>query len=63
MTAKPKPGEFDEFDLGRYRVGECYLVSSQLASLLILTGCAELVDEPARTEAAGVGRSRLPKKG
>ncbi len=64
MTAKPKAGEFDEFDLAHYRVGQCYIVSSQLASLLILAGCAELAEEgPARAQAADLGLPRLPKKG
>jgi len=49
----PAPGEFDEFQLEHYRVGQSYVVPSRLASLLILAGFAELIDShPARVEAA-----------
>jgi hypothetical protein len=59
----PAPGEFDEFDLNHFRIGETYVVPSRLASLLILAGYAELVDShPARAEAADFGQPRFPKR-
>ena len=59
----PKRGEFDEFDLGHFRAGESYVVPSQLASLLILAGYAELVDtHPSRAEAADLGNRPFPKR-
>jgi hypothetical protein len=52
----PTSGEFDEFHLEHYRAGLCYVVPSRLASLLILAGYAELVeDRDARAEAADFG--------
>jgi len=59
----PDPGEFDEFNLTHFRVGQTYTVPSHLASLLILAGYAELVDtQPARAEAADFGQPRFPKR-
>jgi hypothetical protein len=43
ITDLPAPGEFDEFDLSRFHVGQSYVVASQLASLLIIGGYAEIV--------------------
>jgi hypothetical protein len=43
ITDLPKPGEFDELDLSRFHVGQSYVVPSQLASLLIIGGYAEIV--------------------
>jgi hypothetical protein len=63
LTSVPKRGEFDEFDLGCYHVGQVYVLPSRLASLLILGGHAELVDShPARAEAADYGQPRFPKR-
>jgi hypothetical protein len=39
----PGRGELDEYDLTLYRPGEVYEVPAQLASLLILSGYAQLV--------------------
>jgi hypothetical protein len=59
----PMPGEFDEFHLAHYHVGQCYVVPSRLASLLILSGHAELVDShPQRAEAADFGQPRFPRR-
>ena len=59
----PMPGEFDEFELAYLRVGQTYVVPSQLASMLILSDIAELVDSrPATTEAADFGHPRFPKR-
>ena len=56
-------GEFDEFDLSHFRPGRVYVVPSHLASMLILAGYAELVDDhPARAEAADFGQPRFPKR-
>ena len=60
ITSLPKPGDLDEFDLRRFRVGEVYDVLPQLASLLIVAGYAETVGwRPGRAEAAD--RSRRGK--
>jgi hypothetical protein len=59
----PASGEFDGFELGHFRVGEVYTVPSQLASVLILAGCAALVDgHPARAEAADFGQPKFPRR-
>ena len=60
-------GEFDEFDLSRFRVGNTYELPSRLASLLIIAGYAELLaSESDRAEAAdydsGYFRKRRPKR-
>ena len=52
ITAPPKPAEFDEYDVRRFRVGETYEVPARLASLLILGGYAETTGSLARAEAA-----------
>ena len=59
----PVLGEFDEFTLTHFRVGQTYSVPSHLASLLILAGYAELVDtRPARAEAADFAQPQFPKR-
>jgi hypothetical protein len=63
MIAMPPAGEFDEFHLEHYHVGQSYTVPARLASLLIIAGCAELVDShPQRAEAADFGHPRFPKR-
>src|ERR1700720_3027352 len=63
LKSLPEPGEFDEFDLSHFRVGEVFLVPSYLASVLIISGYAELVDDhPARAEAADFGVPRFPRR-
>ena len=58
----PNPGELDEFDFKHFRVGQTYVLPSHLASMLILSGIAELVDsQPAIAEAADFGHPRFPK--
>jgi hypothetical protein len=52
ITAAPKPSEFDEYDVRRFRVGEVYEVPARLASLLILGGYAENTGSTVRAEAA-----------
>jgi hypothetical protein len=63
LKALPEQGEFDEFDLSHFRAGGVFVVPTRLASLLILAGCAEMVDDhPARAEAADFGQPRFPKR-
>jgi len=63
LKSLPEPGEFDEFDLSHFRVGGGFLVPSYLASVLIISGYAELVDDhPARAEAADFGVPRFPRR-
>lgn len=59
----PPDGEFDEFDLRHFRPGGTFVVPARLASMLIISGCAELVDDrPARAEAADFGQPRFPRR-
>jgi hypothetical protein len=58
----PSPGELDEFELNYFRVGQSYVVPSQLATILILSGIAELVTSSTRAEAADFGQPRFPKR-
>jgi len=63
LKSVPDVGEFDEFNLIHFAVGGTYVVPSRLASLLILAGHAELIDEhPARSEAADFAQPRFPKR-
>jgi hypothetical protein len=59
----PTAGEFDEFDLERYKAGQVYVLPARLASLLILCGHADLIDSrPPRAEAADFGQPRFPRR-
>ena len=51
----PQPGELDEFDLRRYRVGDVYDVTSQLAMILVVGGYAEPAPAFPSAEAADFG--------
>ena len=63
LISLPKAGELDEVSLEHYHVGQIYVLPSQLATLLILTGHAELVSGgQQRAEAADFGQPRFPKK-
>jgi hypothetical protein len=63
MIAIPSAGQFDEFHLEHYHVGQSYTVPARLASLLIIAGYADLVDShPQRAEAADFGHPRFPKR-
>jgi hypothetical protein len=63
LKSAPDSGEFDEFNLSHFVPGGIYVVPSRLASLLILAGHAELIDDhPARSEAADFGQPRFPKR-
>jgi len=62
FTRRPRAGEFDEFDLRRFHVGEVYDVPTRLATLLIISGYAEPVSAGRQiAEAADFGRIRIPK--
>jgi len=63
IKALPEPGEFDEFDLSHFPVGGTVVVPSRLASMLIIAGYAEMVDEhPPRAEAADFGQPKFPPR-
>ena len=63
LKALPEAGEFDEFDLTHFRPGGVFVVPARLASLLIIAGYAEMIDDhPARAEAADFGQPRFPKR-
>ena len=63
LKALPEAGEFDEFDFSHFRPGGIFVVPSNLASLLIIAGYAELVDEhPGRAEAADFSQPKFPKR-
>jgi hypothetical protein len=63
VKALPEAGEFDEFDFSHFRPGGVFVVPAHLASLLILSGYAEIIDDhPARAEAADFGLPNFPKR-
>ena len=63
LKALPKSGEFDEFDFSHFREGGVYVMPAHLASILIIAGYAELIDDrPARAEAADFGQPRFPPR-
>jgi len=59
----PTAGEFEGYSFDYFRVGQVYLLPSRLASMLILSGIADLVESRTdRAEAADRGHSRSPKR-
>jgi len=62
VTALPAPGEFDEFNLSHFHPGQVVVVPSRLASMLIISGYAELVDDHPRAEAADFGQPKFPRR-
>ena len=54
----PQPGELDEFDLRRFRVGDVYDVTSQLGIILVVAGYAEPAPAFPSAEAADFGRPK-----
>jgi len=53
VKALPPRGDFDEFDLRHFRVGGIFVVPARLASMLIISGYAEMIeDTPRLAEAA-----------
>ena len=65
IISSPRPDEFDEFDVRRFRVGQTYEVPIRLATLLILAGHAERAGSVTQVaEAADFGGlSHLKTKG
>jgi hypothetical protein len=61
ITSLPPAGEFDEFDLRRYRVGDVYEIPLRLATLLIISGFAETAGKSVHAEAADFGGPRIPR--
>jgi len=61
LTGFPRPGELDEFDLRRFRVGEIYDLPPHLASILLISRYAELAPPLRRDVAADEGRPK-PRK-
>jgi hypothetical protein len=62
INSLPKSGDFDEFDLRRFRVGDVYDVPTRLASLLSIAGYAEIVNSPStQAQAADYGHIRRPQ--
>ena len=63
LISMPNPGEFDEFELRHFQAGGVYVVPSRLASILLIAGHAELLDDrPARAESADFGQPKFPKR-
>jgi len=63
LISLPAPGELDDISLEHYHVGQIYVLPSQLATLLILSGHAEMVGQgQARAEAADFSNPRFPEK-
>jgi hypothetical protein len=58
LTALPKPGELDEFDFRRYRIGEVYDLPAHFASVLLISGCAEPAPAPSQRDTAADSRPR-----
>ena len=58
MKRLPQPGELDEFDLHRFRVGDVYDVTPQLGMILVVCGYAETAPAFPSAEAADFGRPR-----
>ena len=58
LTALPKGGELEEFDLHLYRVGEVYDLPPRLASVLLIGRYAELAPPLRRDTAADSGPSK-----
>jgi hypothetical protein len=63
LKSLPPAGEFDEFNLSYLRPETIAVVPARLASLLILAGHAELLDDhPSRAEAADFGQPKFPRR-
>jgi hypothetical protein len=59
----PNQGELEELQLDHFRVGQVYVIPARLASILILSGIAELIESHAvPSEAADYGHPRLPRQ-
>jgi hypothetical protein len=61
MKRLPAHGDFDEYDLSHFAIGEVYDVTAQLASLLIIAGYADPMPmSPWVDTAADSNRPRKP---
>ena len=58
----PEDGEFEEFDLRRFRVGDVYDVTAQFGLLLVVAGYAESAPAFDRAEAADHSRRSTPRR-
>ena len=61
VKALPPRGDFDEFDLRHFRVGGIFVVPARLASMLIISGYAEMIEDTPRLAEAADRPSRGPK--
>lgn len=59
LIALPRPGELDEFDLRRFRVGEVYDLPPHLASILLIGRHAELAPALRHGTAADISHSKF----
>ena len=63
LKALPCHGELEEFDLSHFRAGGTFVVPARMASMLIISGYAELIDDhPGRAAAADFGQPKFPKR-
>jgi len=62
IVAPPLPQQFDGFDVARYRVGQVYDLPVRLATMLMISGCAESAGAATSlAEAADFGGSAFPR--
>jgi hypothetical protein len=61
LITLPRPGELDEFDFRRFRVGEIYDLPPHFASILLISRYAELAPPLRRATAADTGKGKPPK--
>ena len=62
IKSLPDPGEMEEYDLRRLRLGDVCEVSTTLGSLLILSGHAEPVSGRFQRIAEAADYGRRPRK-
>jgi hypothetical protein len=60
ISSLPAAGEFEEYDLTRFSIGQVYDVTAQLASLLIIAGYADPMPLSPWVD-FGADSNRLPK--
>jgi hypothetical protein len=61
IVASPEPQQFDGFDVARYRVGQTYELPVRLATMLMISGCAEIAGRvTSHAEAADFGGPNFP---
>jgi hypothetical protein len=62
LTSWPKPGELDEFDFRQYRLGEVYDLPLNFASVLLISGCAEIAPAAPERRGSAADRGRTPSR-